>query len=86
MHHSWVKLLPDRAWPYPWRTGAALDGFVRLAVTSQPCLGGQRWGRAHTLPQLLWGFQPAELSLSIQLSALSCFCMARGEDGGITAQ
>lgn len=54
--------------PYPPRLGARV-------VTS---LGGWRWGQGvtagsgHTLPQLLWVFQAAELSLSIQLSALSC--------------
>lgn len=57
--------------PHPTRLGAR-------AGTNQPCLGGWRWGEGltvgsgRTLPQLLWVFQPAELSLSIQLSALSC--------------
>ena len=57
--------------PRPPRPGAR-------AVTSQSCLGGLRWGpgltagSGRTLLQLLWVFQPAELSLSIRLSALSC--------------
>lgn len=51
--------------------GAAPDGFLGLAE-----------GSTRTLPRLLWVFQPAELSLSIRLSALSCSAASPAPSAG----
>lgn len=70
-HHPCVQLLPKRVWPCRRR-----------------CRGSPRWvlglaeGSTCTLPRLLWVFQPAELSLSIRLSALSCSAASPAPSAG----